>query len=694
MKVMNRNLFAITMAVIGGLFVSLEAGAREWTRSSDGKKLNASFVSYDGEVIVLKAANGSEFKIPKDLLTKADREAAERFKVLGDNDNTLKAAANIDKLLAPNLVRNGFKGFNAPLPDDLFARRVYLDILGRIPTMGEFKEFADSARPAKREELIDELLARPGFSSHMFNYFADMYRLHGSDFVQGVRMEPYIQWWKDSLSENKSYLDMVTEMVTAQGNIGQNPAAGFLLRDAGMEFDAFSNFSQAMLGIDISCAQCHDHPFNEKLEIADFYEMAAFFNSTQRTLNRASGVMMMDSKPIAMPNAPEGWVDQAWAYATQQGIDREDRQDSRQFSYYIRFLGMNLTDVEGREMAVPDSIADMAAESRGEIFKPRTLTKPEAKKGGKTRREALAGYLASPDNPRFAMAIANRMWSRAFGLPLVETAPVNDVTDYAVESMGQPRVLDYVANLMRGVDYDLREFMRVLYNTRAYQSMATEEEPDWSKPYYFQGPVLRRMRAEQAWDSMMTLAYGAEIDEKKGRDGSFLRELLNVDFHTASMEEVFQKYQAFDSIRGERMGTAVLADAGNYTPTYAPNSELRASELSQPAPAAHLLDTFGQSDRLITDEHNFDGSVPQVLALMNGPVTSSLTGGSSKLVNELSDLDGPDDKVRGVFFTLLSRYPTADEMTIGLEMLEKDGDDGIKDLGWALINSPEFLFVQ
>ena len=142
------------------------------------------------------------------------------------------------------------------------------------------------------------------------------------------------------------------------------------------------------------------------------------------------------------------------------------------------------------------------------------------------------------------------------------------------------------------------------------------------------------------------------------------------------------------------MGTAVLADAGNYTPTYAPSNELRASEMAQPAPAAHLLDTFGQSDRLITDEHNFDGSVPQVLALMNGPVTNSLTGGSSKLVNELSDLDGPDDKVRGVFFTLLSRYPTKDEMTIGLEMLEKDGDDGIKDLGWALINSPEFLFIQ
>ncbi len=694
MKEMKRNLFVITMGVIGGMLFSLSADAREWTRASDGKKLAATFVSYDGETIVLKLNNGNEIKVPKDLLTQADREAAERFKVLGDNTNTKIAAAKIDTLLAANLARQGFKGFNPALPDDLFARRVYIDILGRIPTRAEFKEFADSARPDKREELIDELLGRPGYASHMFNYFADMYRLHASDFNQGVRMEPYIQWWKDSLAENKSYLEMVTAMVTAEGNIGQNPAAGFLLRDAGMEFDAFSNFSQVMLGIDISCAQCHDHPFEDNLTMEDFYSMAAFFNSTQRNLRRYGGSMMMNGNSISMPKAPEGWVDSAWAFASSKGIDKENPQQSRQFGYFVNFLGMNLTDVEGREMAVPDSVSDMAGDLRGEVFKPRTLTKPEAKKGGKTRREALAGYLESPDNPRFAMAIANRMWSRAFGLPLVETAPVNDITESSLEKMGQPRVLDYVASLMRGVDYDLREFMRVLYNTRAYQSMATEEEPDWSKPYYFQGPVLRRMRAEQAWDSLMTLAYGAEIDEKKGRDGSFLRELLNIDFENDSMEEVWAKYEAFNSVRGDRMGTAILKDAGVLEPAYAPTDELRASEMAQPAPAAHLLDTFGQSDRLITDEHNYDGSVPQVLALMNGPVTSRLTGGSSKLVNDLSELDGPDDKVRGVFFTLLSRYPTDDEMKIGLDMLEKDGDDGIKDLGWALINSPEFLFIQ
>ena len=116
--------------------------------------------------------------------------------------------------------------------------------------------------------------------------------------------------------------------------------------------------------------------------------------------------------------------------------------------------------------------------------------------------------------------------------------------------------------------------------------------------------------------------------------------------------------------------------------------------MSQSAPAASLLDTFGQSDRLVTDEHSLDGSVPQVLALMNGSVTEKMTGSSSKVVADLEVLDAPDDKVRGIFFTMLSRYPTDDEMKLGLKMMDDYGDEGISDLAWALMNSPEFLFVQ
>ncbi|NNE92078.1 MAG: DUF1549 domain-containing protein [Verrucomicrobiales bacterium] len=689
---MNRqHVFSTALALIGAFLLSFQADAREWTRASDGKKVVAAFVSYDGETIELKLATGSTIKVPKDQLVKADIEAAERFKVIGDNMLTKKRAAAIDKALAQNLARNGFTNFNEPLPDDLFARRVYLDIVGRIPTREEFKRFADSARPEKREELIDELLTSEGYASHLFNYFADMYRLHASDFNRGIRMEPYIQWWKDSLAENKSYSKMVTEMITAKGNLGHDPAAGFLLRDAGMEFDAFANFAQVMLAIDISCAQCHDDPFQD-WQMEDFYEMAAFFNSTQRTLQRSRS--MMNAGSGGMPNAPDGWIEKAWSKATENGIQRDNPNSARQFQYFIEFLGYNLTDVEGREMAVPNSVSDMAAELRGKVFEPKTLTKPNAKKGGKTRREALAEHLVSPDNPRFAMAIANRMWDRAFGRPLVGMADPINIDERSLKEMGQPYVLNMVTQMMRDVDYDLREFMRTLYNTRAYQSLATAEEPDWSEAYYFQGPVLRRMRAEQAWDSMMVLAEGSDIDAKKGRDGSFLRELLNVDFQNDSMEDIWAKYEAWNSNRGARMGSAILADAGALSPTYAPNDNLRASELEQPAPAAHMLDTFGQSDRQITDQHNYDGSVPQVLALMNGSVTRSLTGGNSKLVNDLEELDGDDDKVRGVFHTILSRFPTDDELKIGLELMEEYGDAGLSDLGWALINSPEFLYIQ
>lgn len=686
----SRILPAVALA---GALVATTAAAREWT-ATDGRKLQAMFLGVEGDNIQLKLQNGQTVSVPKDRLIAADIEAAERFERLGDDTYTKMSAKRIDQLLAQTLVKNGYKSFNEPLPDDLFARRAYLDIIGRIPTREEFQRFAESARPDKREALIDELLLHPGYSSHLFNYFADMYRLHADDdFANGIRMEPYIQWWKDSIRENKNYGEIVSELITAEGNVGQNPASGFILRDAGMEFDAFANFGQVMLGIDISCAQCHDHPFDE-WTMEDFYSMAAFFSNTQRTLGRYQVADAMGMINAQMPNAPENWVEDFRRLAVSKGVDVENRQrgDGQVLRWYIDFLGWNVTDIDNKEMPVPNSIADSEEKLRGEIFRPSTLVGKPAKQGGMTRREALANWLTDPENPRFAMVIANRMWDRAFGRPLI--GPVNDFVEDMIPSSAQPQVLDYIRSEMVRVNFDLREFMRILYNTRAYQSISSFEEPSLADPYFFPGPVLRRMRAEQAWDSMLLLSEGPEIDERMGRDGSFIRAVLNVDLNAESPEEVWEKFEAYKNLRGDRLGAAIVAEPGSLTSTSARNQGLRASEMPQPAPGAHMLDTFGQSDRRITDEHNFDGSVPQVLALMNGNVTQMLTGGSSKVVNDLDDLDGPDDKVRGVYFTLLSRYPSDEELNLGMKMMDDYGDDGIRDLAWALMNSPEFLYIQ
>ncbi|MEM0968530.1 MAG: DUF1549 domain-containing protein [Verrucomicrobiota bacterium] len=692
----NPRLHITTLVTIcASLLLTSWSFARTWT-STDGRTLEALFLGLEGESVELKLGNGQKVKVPLIRFIKNDQEAMQRLAILGDDTETLKAAGTIDRLLAKGLVSNGVKSFNKALPDDLFVRRVYLDIIGRIPTREEFLRFAENSRKDKRNALIDELLMHPGRASHLFNYFADMYRLNADgDFAVGHRAEPYIQWWKESLRENQGYHEMVSAMITATGNLGQDPAAGFLLRDAGMEFDAFSNFGQIMLGIDVSCAQCHDHPFEDWV-MDDFYEMAAFFGQTQRTMGRYQVPGMMGMVRAEMPNAPEGWAYEFRKFvAKKEGISLDNPLQARWLNYYVNnALGWNVADNEEMDHPVPESVYDIG----GEVFRPGTMVGKPAKMGGKTRREALADWLVDAENPRFALVIANRMWSRAFGRALVE--PVHDFPVDWQKVTAHPELMAFLGQEMQRVNYDLREFMRILYNTRSYQTYSTQEEPSLSDNYLFAGPILRRMRAEQAWDSLVTLATGEKIDAYRGRDGSFYKALLDVDFENDSMDEIYERYVAFNSNR-RSYGDGILEEGSEgYSPTKvdAPrlgNLELlRASELEQPARSGSMLDTFGQSDRFVTDQHTYDGTVPQVLALMNGPVTDRLTGPSSKVVEDLESLDSEQDKVRGVYFTLLSRFPSEDELGLGVDLISDYGDDGITDLAWALVNSPEFLFVQ
>lgn len=689
MKLLSRFLPALLVLV----FVShpVSSSARTWT-STDGKKLEAIFEKLDGEMIQLRLKNGQSVKFPISRLVREDHEAAERFSLVGDDAMTVYSAKKIDYLLATNLGRNGIRKFNDRLPDDLFVRRVYLDIIGRIPTREEFMKFAESARKDKREMLIDELLASSGRTSHLFNYFADMYRLKGSGVARELDYAPYLQWWRDSLNENAPYDEMVREMITAEGNIGHNPAIGFLERDEGMEFDAFSNFGQVMMGIDVSCAQCHDHPF-EEWTMADFYQMAAFFGQTQRSTGRYAAAETGRSMSVGMPNAPKNWSSDFRKYAEKNGVDFKDRRQSRSFGYFVGALGLNVTDNEAIEIRIPNTIDEVG----GQVMSPMTLYGDNPSGSSMSRREALAEWLTSRTNERFAVNIANRMWERAFGKALVE--PVIDFPMDWESHTGQPEVLKFLGQEMMRVDYDLREFMRILYYTQAYQGYSTFDRPvDDGEHYLFQGPVLRRLRAEQAWDSLLTLAYGADIDNVYGGDGSFLKELMNVDFEKDSMEDVFAKFEAYRKTRN--LGSKILEDKGSLVakdpqiPVVNGIQMLRASRIAQPAAQSSLLSSFGQSDRMVTDNHSYDGTVPQVLALMNGPVTDRLTGSDSKVVEDLSQFDGPDDMVRGVFFTMLSRYPTEEELKKGLSIIEEYGEDGIRDLSWALLNTPEFLFVQ
>ena len=681
------RILCCAFVVLGLAVPSLQA--RSWT-SSDGRSVEGDFVSLSGDSVKLKlTAGGRLVELPLSRLDEADQDTARRLAKIGDDTMVRAAAQKIDALLQQGFQKAKVGGFNEPVSDEVFARRIYLDVLGRAPTEDEWRALVVDTRPDKREILIDELLLLEGHSSHLFNYMADMFRFTAELNNGFIRFDPYFAWFKEQIRKNRPYDDLARELITASGNIGQNPATGFLLRDAGMELDAFANFGQVFLGTDISCAQCHDHPFVDWTQM-DFFQMAAFFGSTDR---------IVDAKET-MPGAPDtaGLADKLKAAAQTKGFGGYAFE--QQANFLVRAWGWTIQDREGMELTLPDDFKESGGKP-GETVRPRVLFGKTAKMGGMSRREALASWLTAPDNPVFATVIANRLWSRAFGRALVE--PVIDVGD--LSKTAQPEVVKFIGSWMQKSGYDLRNFERSLYYTRAYQSAATVEEPDLVTLYPFNGPLLRRMRAEQVWDSFVTLAMGPQSDDVRGPDGSRYAKILNVDWANYTMDDLVARAEEWSKAGGRRIALSGGGSNANGDMMNAGASMMsgaagrgvlmaRASENEQPAAGGSLLDTFGQSDRMVTDQHNFDGSVPQVLSLMNGALTSSFTSGGSPILVGLENFDTDQEKATHLFTRILCRKPDSEELAMAVKLMKEHPADAVGDLVWGLLNAPEFLFIQ
>ena len=170
-----------------------------------------------------------------------------------------QVSEKIDELVEANYKAKKIEP-NAPVSDEVFVRRAYLDIIGRIPSMEEARAFLESGEAGKRTKLIDTLLGSEGYVSHWYNWWADILRVQ-----TGLRDEAgtaYAEWVKDSLRKNVPYDQFVKTLVTAEGFVWDNGAVGYYLRDAGMPLDNMSNTAQIFLGTRLVCAQCHNHPFD------------------------------------------------------------------------------------------------------------------------------------------------------------------------------------------------------------------------------------------------------------------------------------------------------------------------------------------------------------------------------------------------------------------------------------------------
>ena len=656
---------------------------RDWTNAQD-KSLKGKFVALESGLLTVEDEQGQRHRFPVTLLKADDRKFAEACRQLQPRpslaaDVIARAAAKLDETILLALTKANEKP-NPLTDDETFARRLHLDLIGRIPTAEELKVFLADTKPDKRSRLVDSLLNSPGYTMQMFNWFADMLRVK-DDYGKGAKAFLFEDWLKDMVTVNLPWDALVKEMLTADGKLSESGPAGFLLRDAQMPLDGVSNLLTTFLGANVSCAQCHDHPLADWTQ-KDFYQIAAFFGATDGYHEDVFKQIRRVAKNSNV--AAKGQVLQMLGSNAFDLVDLPKNQLKFPADY-------KYDNAKPKEPVTPELISWSKEDKLSPAYKV-DVSKP------KELRDEFAKWMTSPENPRFATAIANRLWKKLFGIAVQE--PVSDLDDPKLAS--NPELLAQLTLYMKQAKFDLREFQRVLCNTTAYQRQANPT-PDPAKGHYlFNGPLVRRMTAEQAWDSILTLAGGAKIDHSLLRRGDELKlTVVQGKVTEAAAMEVMAKMQE-ERVKiprtGKKNGKGDNPQqlSGFYEGTV-PRSLggvllARASEIRQPAPESHFLRIFGQSDRMVADTNAADGSVPQMMFLMNGNVQQAVTMASSTVQQAVTRAATQPDKITALYQSFLGRDPTADER----KRLGTALDSGLTaaDCAWALLNSREFLFVR
>jgi hypothetical protein len=337
----------------------------------------------------------------------------------------------------------------APADDAEFLRRASLDLIGVIPTADQAARFLDDADPAKRARLIDALLADARYGEHLADDWQG-YLVSPLADDRWARADRLRRWLADRFN-TRTWDRIATELLTATGKVDENPVVVYLVegRLPRTVPDLTDLASRYLLGVRLSCAQCHDHPFVAWRQ-RDFWGMAAFFAQVQ-TPGRAKRVYQVgvrDDPTITLDSLKDGAPD--------------------------GFLSRPPTFLGGDELR-PDT--------------------------GVTSRAALAAWMTSPRNPYFARATVNRTWWRLFGRGLVN--PVDDM--HAANPPSHPELLDLLAKRFIESGFDLKFLTRAIVSSRAYQRTSRPGDAPETQAALFGRMPVKALSAGQLYDSLAAI---------------------------------------------------------------------------------------------------------------------------------------------------------------------------------------------
>ncbi|MFT6793406.1 MAG: mono/diheme cytochrome c family protein [Rubritalea sp.] len=664
-----------------------------------------------------------------------------------------EAAAMLDDLLRRENADTGVLT-TAKINDVAFLRRSTIDLIGRIPTMKEVREYENWGKQ-RRAKLITKLTTHPRFADRWTVFMADMLRIR-SNVTGGNQLLAYIN---GSIQQDKPYDILVKELISASGRANSNPAVGYILGDDAQPMELAAATSQIFLGVRIGCAQCHDHPFDDWAQ-EDFYDLAAFFGKTKKVESRRRNgtVYTTEGDKMTVLWPPE---DKAEASKRKPVKPRFPFiiSDFKQKPLHIkRFEATRLAREQlnsaDDDTASLDALLDAVEPNVGRTTDP--VLEEAQKESRKLNvhgdiyrssklRNQLAELITNPRNDYFARAFVNRVWAELIGHGFVE--PLDNFSDYS--GLHHPSTLDFVAQEFIASGYDLRTLVRIITLSDAYQRSGlpadTPIKVRIKSEKNFSAAPTRRMLGEVLYDSIVVAgnlrnfkwpqgANNKEISRQiqvptgefamveagavgeasmmaqqpamRG-DGYDLESSLKLDFNSilnskeqtelvAMREKSNEKIKAkkISAMQQDEQRKVMKYKTETITETVDDNPRFNsAMRMATPAPPAHFLRVFGQPARTGLGEFRDEASsLRQQLMMLNGRITHEASRvGSLEPLHRLLKKD-PVIAIDWAYQEILTRLPSKDEKADALAIVN-DSPEGMADLRWALLNSNEFRFL-
>jgi hypothetical protein len=347
----------------------------------------------------------------------------------------------------------------APAADDAeFLRRAYLDIAGVIPPADKAVSFLESKQADKCARLVDELLASPNYGRHMADLWQEQLLAQQDILTRGLPLDPLAKWLAEGFNTNKPWDRLVADLLTSTGTQEENGAVTFFLAHRSPD-RVTDTVCRLFLGIQLQCAQCHNHPYTG-WKRAEYWGMAAFFAKLD------DGAPKKISKSSEPPHVFEASTVQ--------------------------------------KKRLPDSALDAA---------PKFLEGEAPKLNAKDPyRPALARWLTSADNPYFAKAMVNRVWAQFFGRGLVN--PVDNLAPDNPPS--HPELFEALAEQFVRSGFDVKYLVRAICTTEAFQRSSTPASPPSAADVPYTSMAIKPMTPEQLYDSL-ALVLGESTDPIKGQ---------------------------------------------------------------------------------------------------------------------------------------------------------------------------------